>query len=146
IAALGDYAFPSLAASPLPWLLTGNLRDRVEWRTQVQIAQDRPPLYQRQRHQVASVQPEDVEDVIPDIAAAPIDLTVQNDLIHRQSADHFGDGGIILRQLIAGEKLHAAAFAECEQPDPVELALEDPLGAGEALLGQRCGHRDDPFR
>src|SRR5690606_21589203 len=28
--------------------------------------------------------------------------------------------------------------------DTVELSLEDPPGSGEALLGERCGHRLDP--
>ena len=103
-------------------------------------------LHERQRHQVASIQPEDVEHVICDARTAPIDLAIQDDLIHKQCADHVGDGRIMLRQLIAGEKPHTRAFPECEQADAVVLAFEDPLGSGKALLSQSRGHRDNPFR
>src|ERR1700692_4764765 len=97
------YAFPPFATSPVPWLLAGNLRYGIERRPQPEIAQDGAALHERQRHQVASIQPEDVEHVISDVRTAPIDLAIQDDLIHKQCADHVGDGRIMLRQLIAGE-------------------------------------------
>src|ERR1700722_6701577 len=84
IATLGDHAFPPFATSPVPWLLAGNLRDGVEGRPQPEIAQNRTALREWQRHQVASIQPEDVEYVISDVRTAPIDLTIQDDLIQKQ--------------------------------------------------------------
>src|SRR3984957_17447766 len=84
IATLGDHAFPPFATSPVPWLLAGNLRDGVERRPQPEIAQHGAALHERQRHQVASIQPEDVEHVISNVRTAPIDLTIQDDLIQKQ--------------------------------------------------------------
>ncbi len=52
--------------------------------------------------------------------------------------------GMCLRQPVAREQTDVCALLEREQPDAVELALEDPLGAREALLRERRRHRLDP--
>src|SRR5437588_3312989 len=52
----------------------------------------------------------------------------------------------MLFELIAGEKANSVALPECEQTNAIVLALKDPLRSGKAVLSQRSGHRNNPFR
>jgi hypothetical protein len=79
-------------------------------------------------------------------SAVPHHLAVENELARRQIADGIGDVGKGLRQLVARQQADLAAVFEREQPDPIELALENPLGSAESLLSQRRRHRLDPLR
>src|SRR5215471_7210360 len=117
----------------------------MEWGSQMEVLQDRSALHQWQRHQVASVQPKNVEDVIGDVWSAPIYFAVEDKIFDGQFADRLRDVGVVLGKLIPGEELNVPAAAECEKADAVVLAFEEPLWAGKALLRERRGHRDYPF-
>src|SRR5688572_5617804 len=45
----------------------------------------------------------------------------------------------------AGVESHVGALLERDQANPVQLALERPVGAGESLLGERGRHGLDPL-
>ena len=74
VAPLGDDAFPALAAGPLPRLRIVERGDALERRLKRQSIEERAPLVERQRRDVAAVEPDDVEDVIVDRARAPTSL------------------------------------------------------------------------
>src|SRR5215510_13422684 len=63
----------------------------------------------------------------------------------RQVRDGVRDRRVALLQLVAREQLDAASLLEREEADAIELALEEPVGAGEPLVGEGRRHRDDPF-
>ena len=120
-------------------------RDRVQRRPQRRYSQQRAPLRRAEAGHVATVQPEDVEDVIP-TPAVPVDFAVEDHFVARRRGDRVrrrrensAAGG-------CARKAARLVVLEREQADAVELALEDPLRSGEALLRQRGRHRDEPFR
>ena len=63
----------------------------------------------------------------------------------RKFGDRLRQRGNVLWQAIAREQLDLRATLVREQADAIELSLKDPIRAGEALLGERGGHRLDPF-
>src|SRR5262245_6078295 len=90
--------------------------------------------------------PEDVEDVVPNSAGGiPCGLAVENYIPDRQSTNRLGDGGIVLKQSVAGIQLDVAPVVECKHPYPIELSLENPLRPGEPLLRQGRRHRRHPL-
>ena len=95
--------------------------------------QPRAPLFERQRPQVA-VHPRHVEDVVA--LRSPAHLAVEDQLARRQRRHRAGNRRAVLRQPIPGIEANLASLLEGEQTDTVELALEDPVGAGEPILGQ----------
>jgi hypothetical protein len=66
-------------------------------------------------------------------------LAVENDVVHRQLRNRADDlrVGVVQREAVAGEQPNVRSALVGEQPDAIELPLEDPLGPGEALLGER---------
>src|SRR5262245_63239593 len=96
------------------------------------VVQDCPSLLERQRSEKATVQPEDIEDVVIGSAepAPPAgSFAIEHEIIHRQSGDCLDDARIraILRETIAGEKSYFATILEGDNADAIEFALEEPL-------------------
>jgi hypothetical protein len=157
VATLRDDAFPALLARPLPRLVIVQGADSSKGSTKAQCLQQRSSFVERERHHIPSVDPQDVEHVIREAAVLvglargcrPPDaggLAIENQFAVRQVRDGAGDGRMVLFQLVAGKQLDAGSFLEREQPDPVELAFENPFRGGEPLVGQRRRHGDDPLR
>ena len=126
-------------------LRIGELRHALQGRLQRERLQERAPLVERQRHDVAAVEPHDVEDVVEHAGLVPRDLPVENRLAHRQLRDRGGNRRTALGKTVTGEQTDVERVLVGEHTNAIELALEDPLRAAEALLRQRRGHRDDPF-
>jgi len=116
----------------------------VKRRLQRKVAQQRAPALQRQRRDVAIVQAHDVEHVIADRSRTPRHLAVEDHVADGELRNRVTDRGEVLGQPVAREQADVAAVLECEETNAIELALEDPLGIGEALLRERRGHRFDP--
>ena len=76
--------------------------------------------------------------------AVPRHLAVEDHSFAGIAAIALVDRREVLRQPVARIQLHIAAALVGEQPDAVELALEQPVVAREALLRQRRGHRLEP--
>ena len=87
----------------------------------------RATRFERKRPEVLVIEPHHVEDVIA--VRVPGHLAVEDHVLRRQPRDGGCDGGKVLRQSVARVQPHLGAVLEREEPDPVELALEDPLGA-----------------
>ena len=136
IAALRDHPFPALAGGTLPRVhFVVERRHMVERRPQRQPMQDGAPLVERQRTEIASVQPRDIEHVIVN-AGSPGSLPVQNDILNRQLRQRVCDRRQVLEQPVSREQPDIRSLLERQQPDAVELAFEDPLGSGKTLLGR----------
>ena len=118
-------------------------RDPLNWRAKRNRFEQRLALFERQPGHVAPIEPEDVEHVVGSLPV-PGDLTIENGVIDRELCDSFREPGNVLGQAVAREETHVVALFEGEQPDAVELPLEDPVGSGEALLGERRRHRFQP--
>ena len=101
VAALGDDAFPALAARALPRLRLVERRRRAERRAKRQRSQQGASLVERQRRHVAAVQPEDVEDVIGGGAAPQVISPSRITSCAGRSAIGVGDRRDVLRQPIA---------------------------------------------
>ena len=71
VAPLRDDALPPLAAGALPRLRIVERQHAVEGRLQRQLIEQRAARVERQRGDVASVEPHDVEDVIADRVGHP---------------------------------------------------------------------------
>src|SRR5207253_4231278 len=95
-APLRDHAFPALATGAFPRLRLVNGGDARERPLQRQRAEQRAPLLERQRGDVAALEPQDVEYVIR--AAVPRELAVEDRIPRRQRADGVRDGGQTLRE------------------------------------------------
>jgi hypothetical protein len=72
------------------------------------------------------------EDVVT-ARAVPRDFAVEDQFICGDGRDRALDSGNVLQQAIARIELHLAAALIGEQADAVELALEQPVRAGEAF-------------
>jgi hypothetical protein len=149
ITALRDHAFPALPARAFPRrrvVQRGHVRERSFQR---QPREQRAPFVERQRRHVTAVDPQDVEDVIVRVALPSPGagrLAVEHGIAHGKPRDGIDDRGIgpIQRQLVPRQQLHVGAVLERQDPDAVELPLENPFGSREALLRQRRGHGDEP--
>src|SRR5437762_11205074 len=89
--------------------------------------------------------------MVGDLAGFPPDagrLAVEDDVVSREPRDGLHDGRVsrVLGQPVARQQPNVLRLLEREQADAIELALEDPFRAGEALLRERRGHRLYPFR
>ncbi len=149
VAPFRDDALPAFGASALPRPRIVERRHQSDRQLQPELAQQRPPLLERQLRHVTAIDPEHVKHVIVRIAEpAPGagGFTVENDIVHGQFSNRASDGRIRLveREAIARSQLDVGSVLEREQADAVELALERPLGPREALVSQGRGHRLDP--
>ncbi len=133
VAALGNHTFPPFGARALPGLVIVQRLDSSDRRTKVQRFQQCLTLFERQRGDVATVEPQDVEYVIrespltaPRAGGFPIeDDVVDTAVLHR--IDH-GRVGAFSGSLLRDNSRTSAAVLESQHADAVELALENPLG------------------
>ena len=112
VTALGDDAFPALGARALPRLVLVERGDASQRCTKRQRLQQRAPFVERERRDVAAVDPEDVEHVIRETARLvglarrrrsphASDFAVENQLLMWQTSDGIGDGRVVLFQPVA---------------------------------------------
>src|SRR3954452_3542173 len=162
VRALGDEALPPLAARLGEQRLAGLAAVRREAHAagERQLrAQQALARQERQRADVAAVEPEDVEDVEehgdapvpalrePGEAGLPAvegdDLAVDREALARLARERVDELGVapVERQVVAREQPDGATVAHGDAANAVELALEDPLGVAEALARQRRLHR-----
>ena len=149
VAALRDDAFPSFGASALPrlWIVQQwHLRQRQPERD---AAQQRATLVERQARHVSAIEPQDVEHVVVRLAEGPPPpggFAIEDDVVNRQVGDGLDDRwmGAVERQPVPGEQADVGSILKRKQPDAVELALEEPLGPAEPVLGERRRHRFEP--
>ena len=147
-APLGHDPLPSLPRGTLPRRRAFDRDHAPQRRPERQVAQQPAPRLERPRPHVAAIEPQDVEEVISHLSRPsphPRDLAVEDRVPHGQVPDRLGDGRVVLRPAIAREQTDLRSLLEREQPDAVELALEDPLRAREPLLRQRRRHGLEPF-
>src|SRR5262245_49403720 len=91
IASLGDHALPPLDASALPGRGIIDLRHSLQRPAERKRVQKGAALGERQRRDIAPVQPDDVEYMIDESARAPRDLAVEDGIINRQRVDRGND-------------------------------------------------------
>src|SRR5919199_4103704 len=152
VGALGDQALPPLAARLGEQLLAGlapvlRQADRV---LEAQRAAQQPlAREERQGAHVEPVEPQDVEDVEEDRDAVLAalgeprearlgagerdDLAVDREALARLPRERARDLRVaaVEREVVARQQPHAAAVADRDAADAVELALEDPRGVAE---------------
>ena len=103
-------------------------------------------LVEWKRHDVSTIQPEDVEHVVGNcLLAPPRELAVENHVVRVECGDRRAHRRVVLRQTVAREQANVAAGLEREGANSVVLALENPFGPREPLLRERRGHRFDPL-
>ena len=151
VAALRDDALPSFGAGALPGLRIVEQRHLRERQSERHAAQQRATLFERQRasrrgHRATGCR---TRSSPPAERAPP-----PGRLRRRGSTSWTGRFAIAWTtdgcELLCGSRLrenkpNVGAVLEREQPDAVELALEDPLGPGEPVLCERRRHRLEPF-
>src|SRR5687767_3802485 len=76
--------------------------------------------------------------------AVPRNFAVENHFVDRQGGNGSGNMREMLWKPVAREQTHIAAAFVRQEPNPIELALEEPVVAAEPILGQRRGHRLEP--
>src|SRR5262245_26489031 len=130
IATFRDDAFPAFGARVFPRLLDIVERsDACDWQLQRDLREDLAAFDKRERHHVASVDPEHVEDVIVRLALTaprPRRFAIEDHVVHgelRYRAKH-GRMLTVERQLVAREQPDLVAVLEGEHANAVELALE----------------------
>ena len=96
-------------------------------------------LLERQTGHVAAIEPENVEHVVG-AAAVPGRLAVEDDVVDGQSRKDADEIGEDLAEDDCVKQLDVIAVLVREQTDAIELTLEQPVAAVEALFGQRRGH------
>ena len=95
-------------------------------RLERQLLQQRAAIFERQRRHGSSVQPQDVEDVIA-APAVPGHFAVEDHLVDGKLGNGAGHRRQILRKPVARVQRDVGAALVGEQPDAVELALEQPV-------------------
>src|SRR5262249_18624552 len=83
--------------------------------------------------------------VIDQARIAPRKFAIEYHVLHVELRNRSRYGRARFRQAVTREKSNVASLPECQQANPVELLLEDPLRTGEARLRQRRRHRLNPF-
>ena len=162
VGALGDQPLPALAAGLDEELLAvavAVLRPAHVAMEFERVAEQPLARSQRELAHVVTFEPQDVEHVVEDrdVVLAPLcelgearlrpverdHLTVDREaiaLLLFERLDELGPA-VVLGQVVAREELDGGAGADRDTPDPVELALEDPVRIGEPLVGQHRLHR-----
>ena len=125
---------------------SGHLR---EWQSERHAAQQRATLVERQARHVSAIEPQNVEHVVVRLAEGappPGGFAVEDDVVDRQVGDGLDHGRMraVERQPVPRQQANVGAVLERQQPNAVELALEDPLGPGEPVLRERRRHRFEP--
>lgn len=100
-------------------------------------------FFQGQHGHVAPVHPHDVEHVIVALTI-PRHFTIEDCIVHREATDGRGDRRHVLRKPVAREELDVDAAFVRDQPDAIELALEEPVVARKTLLRERRRHGLEP--
>jgi hypothetical protein len=144
VAPLRDHPFPALGLGRLPRLRIVERGHAPQRRPKRELLQQRLALVQWKRGDAASVEPEDVEDVVR-AGPVPGDFAVEDDILYREVGDRLGQRWDVLRQPVAREEADVRPLLERNQADAVELTLEDPVRAGEAVLCERRRHRLQPI-